>query len=880
MPQVGVTFVARNPQLQALDGALSTALSGKTTVCFVTGEAGAGKTALVREFGRRAEMRYERLVRASGSCSAFSGDADPYLPFREILAQLTGSADAKVAEGALTPESAGRLTGLLKRTSAALVEYGPALIEIFVPGAELAAKLGKKVVRRSGQAGSDGASVVDQGQIFEQYTNVLRRVASDSPLLVVLDDLHWVDPASVGLLFHLARRLGDAPILFVGTYRQQDVALGRDGQRHPLEPVVSELRRLLGDVVIDLDAAADSEDRELIDALIDVEPNRLGDDFRHALLDRTDGHPLFATELLRTMRERGDLSRDDTGHWIESGALDWNVLPARVEGVIAERMGRLPPDDRRLLRVGSVEGEEFSAEVVAAVEDRAPRDVVRALSSDSVKSHDVLRARGVLRDGRRRLTRYGFRHNLFQRWLYESIDESERSWLHEDVARALEELYGEQSPDVALQLARHYSEAGLLRKAFEYRLLAASNARTAHANQEAATGFEEALALLHRLESEEDRDSDAAWVLEVREQTLEALGDVLSHTGRHDRAREIYEEALAILPVERLVARGRIRRKMAQGLMQQHRMIESLAMYDVAAEALGPVGTDRSTEWWEERIEIRTARLWALYWAGTPEHVSQALALVEQTRPEVELHADARLRALFDSRVCILRGRSERYMPSDVTMDMSRAAFAAARDSGDSRTILDIEFLVGFYHLWRLEDEAAEPLLRSNLESATRVGSLFQRILALTYLAVLQRFRGQPEAVEELASACLADATHLGVGTYVGTSRANLSWVALRAGDVDSAREGAEAALDSWQGGIVYPLQWLALLPRMAVAYEEGDAAAVVSLAGRLLDPGQQRLRRSLERALENVGSAAGDADGGLEAGRVALQEARGLGLL
>jgi len=455
MPDDRVTFVARDAQLQGLEEALRQALNGKTTVCFVTGEAGAGKTALVREFGRRAELEHERLVQASGSCSAFSGDADPYLPFREILAQLTGSADAKVAEGALTSESAGRLARILKKTSGALVEYGPALIEIFVPGAELAAKLGKKVVRRSGQAESHGASVVDQGQIFEQYTNVLRRVASDSPLLLVLDDLHWVDPASVGLLFHLARRLGDAPIFFVGTYRPQDVALGRDGERHPMEQVVAELKRLAGEVIIDLDAAADSEDREMIDALIDVEPNRLGETFRRALQERTDGHPLFTTELLQTMRERGDLVRDDHGRWIETGRFDWDVLPARVEGVIGERMGRLPSAERRLLLVGSVEGEEFTAEVVAAVEEQAPREVVRALSSDAVKSHDVLRAKGVLRTGEQRLTRYGFRHNLFQRWLYESIDESERTWLHEDVARALEELHGERAPDVALQLARH-----------------------------------------------------------------------------------------------------------------------------------------------------------------------------------------------------------------------------------------------------------------------------------------------------------------------------------------------------------------------------------------------------------------------------------------
>ena len=168
---------------------------------------------------------------------------------------------------------------------------------------------------------------------------MLQALSRKHPLLLIVDDLQWADDGSINLLFHLGRLLVGHRILLVGAYRLGDVAMGRGGERHPLEPIVNELQRQYGDVQVDL---AKVEGRRFVDAFIETEPNQLGMEFHQALFRHTSGHPLFVVELLRGLQERGDLIKDERGQWIVGKALDWKILPPRVEAVIAESIGRLP----------------------------------------------------------------------------------------------------------------------------------------------------------------------------------------------------------------------------------------------------------------------------------------------------------------------------------------------------------------------------------------------------------------------------------------------------------------------------------------------------------------------------------------------------------
>jgi predicted ATPase/transcriptional regulator with XRE-family HTH domain len=509
-----IHFVARERELAQLEAHLAAMLTGNGRIVFIIGEAGRGKTTLMSEFARRVQVSHPDLIVASGNCNAYAGAGDPYLPFRDVMDMLTGDVEVKWMAGTISQEQTRRLWALLPYTIQALTEHGPDLLDVVVPGAAL---VRRAMVHTPGGANWQARlqAIIDQQrarpgnleqrQLFEQYTQVLRMLAARHPLLLLLDDLQWADSASINLLFHLGRRLSGCRILILGAYRPSEVALGRggdpteQGEHHPLEPVVHEFKRRFGDIEIDLGRFAPEEGRAFVDALIESEPNRLGEAFREALFRHTEGHPLFTVELLRNMQERGDLVQDEAGRWMEGPAVDWDMLPVRIEAVIAQRIDRLPATLQEALKVASVEGETFTAEVVARVQAVDERQMVRQLSSVVDKQHRLVSSQGRQRLGTQQLSQYRFRHILFQKYLYDNLDEAERCYLHEAVGNALEQLYGEQTEEVATQLAQHFQLAGLEGKAIEYLHQAGERAVRLSANEEAINLLTRGLALLKTL---------------------------------------------------------------------------------------------------------------------------------------------------------------------------------------------------------------------------------------------------------------------------------------------------------------------------------------------------------------------------------------------
>jgi tetratricopeptide (TPR) repeat protein len=266
--------------------------------------------------------------------------------------------------------------------------------------------------------------------------------------------------------------------------------------------VISEFQRSFGEILVNVDQA---ERRGFVEELLDSEPNHLSDSFRQMLYRQTRGHALCTTELLRGMQERGDLVQDRNGMWIVGPALDWETLPARVEAAIAERIGRLAEPLQALLRVASVEGEEFTAEVAARVLGIDRRAVVQSLSRELDQRHRLVRAQSIERPGSRRVSRYRFRNYLFQKYLYDHLDDVERAYIHEDVGSMLEELFGDQADEIAVHLAWHFQEARIAEKAIHYLCKAGERAAHLSAYQEGITHLSRGLALLKALPDSPER---------------------------------------------------------------------------------------------------------------------------------------------------------------------------------------------------------------------------------------------------------------------------------------------------------------------------------------------------------------------------------------
>ncbi len=543
-------FVARERELARLDEHLVAALEGQGQVVFVTGEAGRGKTALLTEFARRAQEAHAGLIVASGNCNAYSGAGDPYLPFRDVLGMLSGDVESRWAAGTITQEHARRLWALMPYTLQALVDDGPDLIDVLIPSSGLATRIAtsapgiaswQKRLKELRQRAKAERGDLEQRQLFEQYTQVLHTLATRGPLLVLLDDLQWADTTSINLLFHMGRRLAGGRILIVGAYRGSEVACGRPSiatetpQPHPLEPVVNEFKRHFGDIEIDLGQIPPAESRAFVDTLLDSEPNRLDDAFRAALIRQTKGHPLFTIELLRDMQERGDLVQDDEGCWIEVPPLDWDALPTRVEAVIKQRLGRLDGALRDILSVASVQGETFTAQIVARLQDLSERQLLHRLSQELQQRHRLVRDQGEVMAGNKRLSRYQFGHVLVQQYLYDRLSPGERRLLHNEIAAILEELYAEHTDEITVQLARHYAEAGQGEKAVGFLHRAGDQARGLYAHQEAIDHYQRALAIL----KETGQYEKAA-------RTLMKLGLTYHTAFDFQGARQAYEEGFAL----------------------------------------------------------------------------------------------------------------------------------------------------------------------------------------------------------------------------------------------------------------------------------------------------------------------------------------------
>lgn len=510
-----VTVVAREPELAALTAALAHAATGRGGVFFVTGEPGSGKTALLAEFARRALADDPRLLVAWGSCSAFTGRGDPFEPLRHAAQMLTGEAEAPPAARTSGATGARRLWQRLPATLTALLDHGPDLLDRFVSGRSL-----HGFARRHGGVGADQLRRLEQlrlrpeppvdrrfqAAVFAQFTAVWAELARHRPLLLLLDDLQWIDPASIDLLFHLAQGLTERRALVVGAYRAEEATPPPSSEGRTLLGVVAELLAHEGGGRIDLTPGAE---RRFVDALLDLEPNALSDEFRSRLHARTSGNPLFTIELLRGMQLRGELRRDAHHRWVAEPALDWDALPARVEAVVLQRIGHLSPACAHLLTVGSVEGETFTAAVAARVAGLELDPTCALLSEEAGRRHHLVTATTVQDVDGRPIARYRFRHGLFPAFLHQRLDDVERARLHAEVARALLETFppdAERRPDASLVLARHFEAAGLLDEAVDRYAEAAKHAVHLSANADAAAHLRTALRLLAGLPRTPARD--------------------------------------------------------------------------------------------------------------------------------------------------------------------------------------------------------------------------------------------------------------------------------------------------------------------------------------------------------------------------------------
>ncbi len=543
----GSRLIAREREIQEAQRVLSQALDGHGSVLFIAGEAGSGKTAFLQEFARLSEAESPEITAVLGECSPHTKNSDAYLPFKHILQELACSQRQLV-------KPVGRATTMSALVIKDLYDLAPDLVGIFVPFGNLGVKtleaiLGHLGIKPQGPRATPGD--IDQNRILEEFAKLLANLSKESGLILFMDDLHWADEASMSLLFYICRRLREHRVLFVCSFRPQDAANVKWGQGRTLTGVVNELRRH-GGHLINLDWSPNTaEGRSLSERFVreyltqSFPGNQLSPAFVEALRDRTGGNPLFVTELLENMRERGELVQTATGWGVAREAETLKGLPEKVEAVVQERIGRLTEDMKRIMVQASVEGEQFTAQVLGNLlgldEDRLLANLIDELG----RVHQLVDEHGEhLTEKDTILSLFRFRHRLLQEHLYLTLGESQRRLAHKKVGETLETLYGTDCEGVASHLARHFELAHDFGKASRYLAITARQNARAFAIPEAIRAYERALELGGKVSTREKMAEEEG--LRHRVALLRQVGDLYEFVGNTARAEAVHREGLSI----------------------------------------------------------------------------------------------------------------------------------------------------------------------------------------------------------------------------------------------------------------------------------------------------------------------------------------------
>ncbi len=313
-------------------------------------------------------------------------------------------------------------------------------------------------------------------RLFDSITTLLKSAARSQPLMLVLDDLHWADRSSLLLLEFLAGEIQSSPLLVLGTYRDVEVS-----RRHPLSETLGSLIRGERFLRVQLPGLAEGEVNQLIQRAVAVSPPS---GLSATIHQRTEGNPLFVTEVVRLLVQEGELTQ-------ESGTGDsWTVrIPEGVREVIGRRLNRLSQGCNETLTIASVVGREFELrQLTPLVEDISEDRLLDVLD-------EALGAR-VIEELSQAVGRYQFTHALIQDTLTAELTLTRRARLHARIGEVLEELYGTEAEAHAGELAYHFGEAETVlgpEKLVHYSMLAGERALAAYAWEEALGSFERGL---------------------------------------------------------------------------------------------------------------------------------------------------------------------------------------------------------------------------------------------------------------------------------------------------------------------------------------------------------------------------------------------------
>jgi tetratricopeptide (TPR) repeat protein len=400
-----------------------------------------------------------------------------------------------------------------------------------------------------------------------------------------------------------------------------------------------------------------------------------------------------------------------------------------------------------------------------------------------------------------------------------------------------------EDPELYAQLAHHWARVGDPDKSAGYYLEAGRQARKRHAHEDAIKFLRAALD--QRTGEGQDGRRDAGGA-DLRAEIHENLGDLLALSGSHADAEEAFRAAIASVPVSDTLRRAQIWRKVGKTWSERNVQKQALASYDEAAAELGIPSEEsvNSSMEWQEWVEIQNERVWSLYWMG---QVDELASNVGQLADVVERRGSPLQRAKFHLGLCITELRRQRYRISAAAVSHARAALLAAEASAEASEVVATRLNLSIVLMFSGALDEAETLLERALEKAERVGDQVQRARVTAYLSTVLRMQGQSVRARMFARKAIDISSRAQKPHYVAIGHANLGWAHWRVGESAASAHLSEALALWAREKDVFPFQWLALWPVLAIHARNGDCGPARDALAALLDAQQQRLPADLE---------------------------------
>jgi len=442
----GGVFVGRQKEMGDLKACLEDALSGRGRLVMLVGEPGIGKTRTAQELTTYAGLRGALVL--WGHCYEDEG-VPPYWPWVQAIRSYVRERD---------PEQ------LMSEMGSGAADIAEVMSDVRerLPGLPPAPKLEPEQARF---------------RLFDSIASFLKTASQRQPLVLVLDDLHWADQPSLALLQFVARELGGARLLIIGTYRDMELS-----RQHPLAEALGELNRerLFQRVLL---RGLTQEDVGRFIELTSGHTAPRG--LIEAVHTQTEGNPLFVTEVVRLLVQEGELGAEQVRE-----TDSWTIrIPEGVREVIGRRLNRLSQRCNDTLTVASIVGREFTLAQLKPLVEEATEDRLLEILEEAMAAR-------VIEEQPQMVGRYQFTHALIQETLAGELSTTRRVRLHARIAEALEELYGEDAEGHSAELSHHFNESQTVLgtdRLVRYSLLAGDRALASYANEDAQTQFERAL---------------------------------------------------------------------------------------------------------------------------------------------------------------------------------------------------------------------------------------------------------------------------------------------------------------------------------------------------------------------------------------------------